>query len=613
MKTLFSEINHSREQDKFSKDSKPLSSYSHRSENLGTFELNKVYLTDCIEAMKQLPADSIDVAIADPPYNLSKGGNWKWDNSVKLPGFGGDWSKVMAAWDDMPLTEYFKFTMSWISELKRVIRPSGSLWIHGTYHNMGIINFALQVLEIEIINEVVWYKRNSFPNLSGRRLTASHETILWAHTGGAKNRKYYFAYDKTKEMACPEDCLKERGKQLRTVWDIPNNKKREEIQFGKHPTQKPVRLLMRMLQISSREGDILLVPFAGAGSECVAAIESGIRFLAFENDPQYVEICEKRLENRRIPGRLFAVENEHPKKEVVKNEEEFHSPRLVKTIPSLVKWTGSKRSQAGAIASLIPTYRKYLEPFLGGGALLYLAAVPGSMAGDLYEPLIRLWQLVQKEPEKVIEDYESKWMHLKEELDRLDISTIKKGSRIPQYYYQIRERFNINNDPLDLNFLMRTCVNGIVRFNEMGEFNNSFHLSRKGMEPRRFKKIVKQWHFVIRDVIFVCQDYVKTLEMAEDNDFVYLDPPYAGNKQRYIEDLDLERFFSSLEDLNRRGVKWALSFDGKRGSKDLTRDIPKSLFKYQLLIKSGNSAVNKVLNGPIEQVEESLYLNYLPR
>jgi len=166
-----------------------------------------------------------------------------------LPGFGGDWNKVMAAWDDVPLSEYVAFTLSWLKELKRVVRPSGSLWVHGTYHNAGIINFCLQALQIEIINEVVWYKRNSFPNLSGRRLTASHETILWAHTG--KRREYRFNYEAAKRLICPEDGLKEPGKQLRTVWDIPNNKKRDELCFGKHPTQKPLRLLERMLQLAA--------------------------------------------------------------------------------------------------------------------------------------------------------------------------------------------------------------------------------------------------------------------------------------------------------------------------------------------------------------------------
>lgn len=591
-------------------ESHDLRAIYHPMNGIGPYELDKVYLEDCVEAMKKLPSESVDVAIADPPYNLSKGGNWKWDNSVRLPGFGGDWSKVMAKWDDMSLADYFSSTLVWLVQLRRVVRPTGSVWIHGTYHNIGIINFALQLLGVEIINEVVWYKRNSFPNLSGRRLTASHETILWAHTGGAKNRLYYFAYDKSKNMRCPEDSLKEKGKQMRTVWDIPNNKNRDEIQFGKHPTQKPVRLLTRMLEISAREGQVLLVPFAGAGSDCVAAKRLGVRFLAFENDPQYVDICRRRLENIKHGGQLIALNTRKQRQELLGGAAALHTARSVRIVPSLIKWTGSKRSQAASIASMMPPYRRYLEPFVGGGALLYLAAVPGSVAGDLYEPLIRLWQLMQSEPDKVVEDYERKWMALREDLDGLSPSVMQRGDGIPKYYYAVRKRFNKNRDPLDLNFLMRTCVNGIVRFNAQGEFNNSFHLSRRGVEPARFRRIVHSWHPVIQGVDFLCQDYTKTLAAAGKEDFVYLDPPYAGNRQRYIANLDLDRLFSTLKDLNERGVKWALSFDGWRGAKDLTHAVPRSLYKRVLFLPSGNSAVNKVLNGPVERVQESLYLNY---
>lgn len=579
-------------------------------DTLGPYELDKVYLEDCIEGMKRIPSNSVDVAIADPPYNLSKGGCWKWDNSIHLPGFGGDWSKVMAEWDDMPLSEYFSFTVAWIAELKRIVRPSGSLWIHGTYHNIGIINFALQLLEIEIINEVTWYKRNSFPNLSGRRLTASHETILWAHTGGPKNRKYYFNYKRAKEMSCPEDNLKKNGKQMRTVWDIPNNKKRFEITFGKHPTQKPIRLLTRMLEISVQKEQILIVPFAGSGSDCVAAKELGIRFLAFENDQKYIEICKKRLANDKLPKEFIHSNKKKEKQHTALMPKKLHTARTVKTIPSLIKWTGSKRSQAAVIADLMPPYNRYFEPFLGGGALLYVAAVLDSIVGDLYEPLIRLWKLIQIKPDKVVKDYKDKWTNLQKELDAVDTNNIKKGEGIPKIFYAVRKHFNETHHPLDLNFLMRTCVNGIVRFNSSGEFNNSFHLSRKGMNPERFKKVVESWHSVIQEVEFMCQDYTETLATTGKDDFVYFDPPYAGNRQRYIENLDLERFFDTLEALNQRGVKWALSFDGKRGKKDLTHNVPETLFKRQLYLTSGNSAVNKVLNGPIEQVAESLYLNY---
>ena len=573
------------------------------------FTLDTIHEIDCIKAMKQIPSQSFDIAIADPPYNASKGNIWKWDNTIRLPGFGGNWQKVMANWDDIPLAEYLTFTLSWLSEIKRLMKPTGSLWVHGTYHNIGIINFALQLLDIEIINEVVWYKRNSFPNLSGRRLTASHETIIWAHTGGSKNRKYYFNYQGSKEMACPEDGLKEIGKQMRTVWDIPNNKNREELRYGKHPTQKPVRLLKRMLSISAKEGDVLLVPFGGAGSDCVAARELGIRFLAFETDEEYVRMSRKRLHccppasNASFP--LFV----EPSRDEESNKHWFR-PRSVKNIPSLIKWTGSKRSQAQAIASQMPSYRRYFEPFVGGGAVLYVAAVPGSVAGDLYEPLIQLWRLVQSDPDKVLGDYERQWGLLQEELAGIDVGTMKKGNGLPRYYYGIRTRFNQAGNALDLSFLMRTCVNGIVRFNDEGAFNNSFHLSRKGMEPGRFAHAVQSWHRVIQGVRFVCQDYVDTVAEAESGDFVYFDPPYAGNRQRYIECLDLDRFFKTLDGLNSRGVKWALSFDGRRGGVDLTHGVPKELYKQHLLLNSGNSAVGKVLNGPVEVVEESLYLNY---
>ena len=152
-------------------------------------ELNNLYSMDCIEGMKLLPDNSVDIIIADPPYNLSKGGDWKWDNSVKLEGMGGNWNKVMQTWDDYTLESYFNFTKNWLAEAKRILRPTGSMWIFGTYHNIGIINVVCQLLQIEIINEVIWYKKNAFPNLSGRRLTASHETILWCNKG-AKKREY---------------------------------------------------------------------------------------------------------------------------------------------------------------------------------------------------------------------------------------------------------------------------------------------------------------------------------------------------------------------------------------------------------------------------------------
>lgn len=265
-------------------------------------------------------------------------------------------------------------------------------------------------------------------------------------------------------------------------------------------------------------------------------------------------------------------------------------------VPSLLKWTGSKRSQAARIASFAPNHDRYFEPFLGGGALLYMLGKPGAVGGDIYSPLIAFWKLVRDDAERLIDDYVTQWTALQADL--------------PGYFYIVRDRFNTDQRPEDLNFLMRTCVNGIVRFSKSGQFNNSFHLSRKGMIPQRFAKIVRDWSAHLQGIEFRSGDFQQTTEDAKAGDFVYLDPPYAGNKQRYIGDLDVDRFYCVLDDLNRRSVKWALSFDGTRGETAYDYSLPTELYKRKELLKSGYSAVAKVLNGPVEMVTESLYLNY---
>lgn len=275
---------------------------------MNKLEINNIYNMDCVEGMKLLPDDSVDLIIADPPYNLSKGGEWKWDNSIKLNGMGGNWNKVMQTWDDYTFESYFDFTKNWLSEAKRILKSTGSMWIFGTYHNIGIINVVCQLLQIEIINEVVWYKKNAFPNLSGRRLTASHETILWCNKG-SKKREYYFNYAYSKNGVFEKDELKAPGKQMRTVWDISNNKSKEELLYGKHPTQKPLKILKRMIRLSSHINDIMLTPFAGAGSECVAAKECQRKYIGFETDRQYVDIANTRLEHAIIETDEQSIDN----------------------------------------------------------------------------------------------------------------------------------------------------------------------------------------------------------------------------------------------------------------------------------------------------------------
>ena len=269
--------------------------------------INAIFNEDCIKGMVNLPDDCVDLIIADPPYNLSKGGVWKWDNSVKLAGMGGNWNKVMQNWDNMPFEEYMQFTELWLMQAQRILKSTGSMWIFGTYHNIGIMNVICQKLGIEIINEVIWYKRNAFPNLSGRRLTASHETILWCNKGG-KKREYYFDYDYSKDSSFSEDGLKTAGKQMRTVWDIPNNKQSEESSCGKHPTQKPLRILDRMVRLSSKKGDLVMTPFSGAGSECVAAKLAERNYLGFEIDKEYYDISIVRLSETESPTQISLMD-----------------------------------------------------------------------------------------------------------------------------------------------------------------------------------------------------------------------------------------------------------------------------------------------------------------
>ena len=253
-----------------------------------------IYLQDALEGMSKLSNKSFDLAIADPPYGASTKATWRLESDHGLSGFGGSWKLASHTWDKLSGIEGFDFTLRWLDELKRLVKPTGSIWVHSTYHNSGIVNVGCQLLGLEIINEVVWFKRNAFPNLATRRLTASHESILWVHTGGS-NRQYLFNYEDTKAAAFSEDRIKRRGRQLRTVWDIPNNKMEEEIRLGTHPTQKPLRLTARMLLISGIRGGRLLVPFVGSGTELVAGLRYGMEGVGFENDPEYFALASRRV------------------------------------------------------------------------------------------------------------------------------------------------------------------------------------------------------------------------------------------------------------------------------------------------------------------------------
>ncbi len=277
--------------DELNKEAISLKDEVNRSVEIGKARL---IAGDALAGMMNLPDQSFDLAISDPPYGASTKATWLLGQEHNLKGFGGAWKLASHEWDFISGLDGFRFTYDWLNQLKRIVRPTGSIWIHSTYHNSGMVNVACQMLGLEIINEVVWFKRNAFPNLSGRRLAASHETILWVHTGG-KKRHYNFNYEDTKKASFEVDNIKQPGKQMRTVWDIPNNKTKEELEYGKHPTQKPLRVTDRMLLVSGKKDGNVLIPFMGSGTEMVAALRWGMNPTGYEIDPVSFDLASRRL------------------------------------------------------------------------------------------------------------------------------------------------------------------------------------------------------------------------------------------------------------------------------------------------------------------------------
>jgi DNA adenine methylase len=266
----------------------------------------------------------------------------------------------------------------------------------------------------------------------------------------------------------------------------------------------------------------------------------------------------------------------------------------------VIKWSGSKRTQASRLVDLFPDFDQYYEPFLGGGsvlrALIEKRKTKKAVCGDICGPLIDLWLLIQNNPDRLIKSYNRDWLRLKEE-----------GYLV---YYEIRDRFNREKSPEDLLFLSRTCVNGLIRFNKSGGFNNSLHHTRRGITPDKLKKIIHRWSAAIQGVVFLCGDYRLTTENASSNDIVYLDPPYFNTKGRYYGAIDYNDFISFLEELNSKNIRFVLSYDGMREETNYLTELPKHLFKRHLFFESGNSSFKKVMDKKPEIVTESVYLNF---
>ncbi len=253
--------------------------YQHSSPQVALYE------GDCIDLLSETDEASVDMIFADPPYNLSNGGT-----TVHA---GKRVSVNKGKWDESKGVEAdFAFHSAWIEACKRVLAPNGTIWISGTYHSIYQCGFALQRHGYHILNEISWYKPNAAPHLACRMFAASHETLIWARKG--KRAKHYFDYDLMRDRDWPSDTLKSPGKQMRSVWAINTPDKKEKA-FGKHPAQKPLRLLERIVLASTRPDDVVLDLFAGSSTTGVAAMMHERNYIGFEREPSFLDLSVNRL------------------------------------------------------------------------------------------------------------------------------------------------------------------------------------------------------------------------------------------------------------------------------------------------------------------------------
>jgi modification methylase len=244
----------------------------------------RILVGDCAAEMAKLPADSVDLVFADPPYNLQLASDLKRPDDSKVDAVDDDWDKFAS------FKAYDEFTERWLTACRRVMKPAATIWVIGSYHNIFRVGAIMQDLGFWILNDVIWRKSNPMPNFRGRRFTNAHETLIWASRDLAA-KGYTFNYETLK--AGNEDI------QVRSDWTLAlcTGEERLKGRDGKklHPTQKPEALLARVLLSSSRLDDLVLDPFCGTGTTGAVAKKLGRRFIGCERDASYAKAAEKRI------------------------------------------------------------------------------------------------------------------------------------------------------------------------------------------------------------------------------------------------------------------------------------------------------------------------------
>jgi modification methylase len=246
--------------------------------------LNRIFKGDCVAALDALPENSVDLIFADPPYNLQLNGDLSRPDQSKVDAVDDDWDQFES------FAAYDAFTRAWMLAARRVLKPTGSIWVIGSYHNIFRVGSIMQDLGFWLLNDVVWRKNNPMPNFRGRRFQNAHETMIWA-SKDAKSKSYTFNYE---SMKAANDDL-----QMRSDWLFPICTGAERLKDGKgdkvHPTQKPEALLARVILSSSKPGDVVLDPFFGSGTTGAVAKRLGRNFVGMEREQKYIDAAERRI------------------------------------------------------------------------------------------------------------------------------------------------------------------------------------------------------------------------------------------------------------------------------------------------------------------------------
>ncbi len=244
---------------------------------------NVIISGDCVDAMNSLPAGSVDLIFADPPYNMQLGGELNRPDNSRVDGVDDAWDKFdnFAAYD--------KFTREWLTAARRVLKDTGSLWVIGSYHNIFRVGATLQDLGYWMLNDIVWRKSNPMPNFRGTRFTHAHETLIWC--AKSKDARYTFNYEAMKNL--------NEGIQMRSDWTLPLCTGEERLKGDDgnklHPTQKPESLLYRVMLAASKPGDVVLDPFFGTGTTGAVAKLLGRKYIGLERDPSYIAGAKARI------------------------------------------------------------------------------------------------------------------------------------------------------------------------------------------------------------------------------------------------------------------------------------------------------------------------------